>query len=50
MTKKEDTLVYEKDGLQIIIKTEKNDPRIWIFKTIIQNLFTKRNLDTKGEL
>ena len=50
MTKKQETLVYEKDGLQIVIKTDKDDNRIWIFKTIIQNLFTKRNIDIEGEL
>lgn len=50
MTKRQETLVYEKDGLQIVIKTDKDDNRIWIFKTIIQNLFTKQNTDTKGEL
>ena len=41
MVKKE-TIVYDKDNLQIVIKTEKDDPRIWIFKTIIQNVFTNR--------
>ena len=46
MTKKaEETLVYEKDGLQIIIKTEKNDPRIFIYKTIIQNLFVRKGAE-----
>lgn len=45
MTKKQETLVYEKDGLQIVIKTDKDDNRIWIFKTIIQNLFIKKGAD-----
>lgn len=48
MTKRQETLVYEKDGLQIIIKADKNDNRIWIYKTMIQNLLVVRKIKNEG--
>ena len=54
MTKKNEEVVYDNDGLQIIIKADPKDVRKWIYKTMIQNLLVvrkiKQNTDTKGEL
>lgn len=49
---KKETVVYKKDGIEIIVRGDRNDNRVWLFQTIIQNVFTKRNLkdDEESEL
>ena len=48
MTKKNEEVVYDNDGLQIIIKADPKDVRKWIYKTMIQNLLVVRKIKNEG--
>ena len=41
MSKIQQEIVHDKDGLQIVIRCPKGDNRLWVYKTIIQNLFNQ---------
>lgn len=48
MSKKNEEVVYDNDGLQIIIKADPKDVRKWIYKTMIQNLLVVRKIKNEG--
>jgi hypothetical protein len=48
MTKKAEEVLYDNDGLQIIIKADPKDVRKWIYKTMIQNLLVVRKIKNEG--
>lgn len=43
-------VVHEKDGLQIVIRCPKDDNRLWVYKTIVQNLFNQNAIKHIKEL
>ena len=47
---KHDLVVIKRDNLEIIIRTKnKNDNRIWIYKSIIQKIFNRNRLNKENE-